>query len=486
MEAPFYFSKINLNEEYGKVSTPLKPTLRAIGKLFDKSGVPRFIIIINVDLSHFYAEILQINKQEINSIIVDNLGEFKYHNDFDNCFGLQRKTNINFKKIFNIPIDSLVNTNLSKNLIRDANNQNYIYDVKNVAYSSGLNQLYLITIARQKDILANVNLINKYSLHLVLIICCILFIIIFSYAYFLAKKIRKVTTAINSYSDTSFSTSYLADIKDRRDEIGLLAQTYITMKNEIDSNITKLKSSLKREKVAIQEKDEFLQNMGHEIRTPLTNILGLTSLLTRNKPTEAQKPIISALERSTRNLNGLMHDILDEQKLIQGKITLTPTDANIHELLQNIVSNYMFEAVEKGLAIHLDTSKTIREKYYVVDILRFEQIVTNLLINAIKYTAKGSIGIKASIDNKQLKVEIADTGVGIESEHLNKIKNRFYRVNNSKNHKEDGFGLGLSIVLKLINLFDGNLEVSSSPKKGSIFRFTIPVNTATSRNIPVH
>jgi signal transduction histidine kinase/CheY-like chemotaxis protein len=480
VEQRFYFSEINLNEDYGKISIPFKPTLRAISKLYDRNGVLKFLIIVNVNLSSFYEDISQINKQEIKNIIVDSLGDYKYHSVFENCFGKQKGTNSNFESSYNVNLNTFFYS--ENNTLLSFDEQPHVYHLKKITYSEGLNTLYLITIASQKDILINVNSINKYSLYVVFIICIILFTLICLYAYFFAIKIRGITSAIESYNTQDFSDSYLINIKERKDELGLLARTYLKMKNDIDTNIVKLKNSLKKEKEAVKDKNEFLQNMGHEIRTPLNAILGLVKLLTRNKPSENQIPIINALERSANNLNGLMHDILDEQLFIQGKIILTPSETDIDKQLKTIVSNYVFDAIKKGLKINLKTSEELKTKKFSFDTLRFEQVVTNLLVNAIKYTSKGQIDIEAKVNKEQLFVEVKDTGSGISSENLKKIKTRFYRVDNPSTSKEEGFGLGLSIVKQIIDLFRGSLEVHSIPEKGSVFSFSFPIEEVEIKN----
>ena len=475
VEEPFYFSEVSLNEDYGKITKPLQPTLRAISKLYDEKGNVKFLIIINVDLSIFYEEISQVNKQEIKTVIIDSLGDYKYNDDIKNCFGNQNKTGINFKKKYKVKLESVLNPKNSDYTLKDFDNQKFISISKKITYSSGINSLYIVSIASQKEIFANVGYLNKYSIYTVIIICIVIFVIFCFYAYYYSIRIRKITSAISSYNDKNFSNTYLKKIIHRKDEIGILALTYLKMKNNIDSNLETIKNSLKREKEAVKDKNEFLQNMSHELRTPLNAILGLIHLLNKNKPSEVQKPIINALERSANNLNGLMHDILDEQRLKEGKISLTFQKTNIDKLLQTIVSNYTFKAIKKGLKINLKTDSSIKNKSYLLDSLRFEQIVTNLLVNSIKYTSKGYISIHGKEKNKQLTIKVVDTGQGIKPENLEKIKTRFYREKDNHETKEEGFGLGLSIVKKIIDLFKGTLEVNSILGQGSTFSFSIPI-----------
>ena len=474
-EEDYYFSEITLNEEFGEVSEPYTPTLRAIGKLYDLQNDVSYLIIINVNLSNFYKEISQLNESEIKNVMVSDVGEYKFHEMIENCFSKQTVSEKYFHSDYKVSHKMISQANNTVNFVDDINGNSHILKITPLFYSSNLNKLYLITIASEESIFANINNINNYSLSLIAFICLILLLSIFFYTYYFIKKINRITKEINDYNTLNTQDSYLNQIKYRGDEIGVLASSFLRMKNDIDANVSKLESSLLREQKAVKEKNEFLQNMSHELRTPLNAILGLISLLHKNNPTAKQKPIINALERSGKNLNGLMHDILDEQQILQGKITLNPIKTDIVLLLKTIVSNYKFEAIKKGLELNLYVEGDIEGKNFLIDPLRFEQVLTNLLINAIKYTSEGQIVIKVLLESSNLSLSVSDTGSGISSKHLEKIKERFFRIPSKENSKEKGFGLGLSIVKKIIDLFGGTLEVQSIPNKGSIFSFKIPV-----------
>lgn len=473
VKAPYYFSEINLNEEHQEISKPYRPTLRAIGKLYNTNNTLKYLIIINVDVTSFFNDIKEISKQDILNVVIDVEGDYKYHENFNFSFGKQRNTGSNFFNNYKVK-PSILQNNSGKTLV-DTNNQVFLYHVKPIQYSSGLNTLYLITLANEKAVLANVNNVNSYSLLTIVIICVVLLLLVCFYAYYFILKLQKVTTAISNYAEADIYENQLAEIKNRSDEIGLLSNAFLQMKAEIDASFKKLKIALQREKEAVEDKKVFLQNMSHELRTPLNAILGLVYLLDKNKPSAKATPIINALGRSANNLKGLMHDILDEQSLLEGKIKLNPTQCNINELLETIISNYTFDAVKKGLKITLNTDKLIRTNSYMLDVLRFEQVVTNLLVNSIKYTLQGQIEVGSSIKNNNLIVWVKDTGLGIKPENLNKIKNRFYRENTNKIKREDSFGLGLSIVKQIIDLFKGELQVQSVFGKGSTFKFIMPI-----------
>ncbi|MCP4976111.1 MAG: response regulator [Maribacter sp.] len=477
----YYYSEINLNEEFGEISIPHTPTLRAIGKVFNNKGQLKTLLVINVDVSAFFEEVNQIEKQGIETILVNQNGEYKYTNDFSKCFGMQLGTKDALENDYEIILNEFLSETDRNGMFSNHQNIPYLYYLDEVPYSDGIHSLYLITLASKEAILINVAKINRDSLVMVIIVCLFFLAIIYAYSNFFSKKLTKITSAISDYEKGNASNDHLVNVKKRKDEVGILARSFSTMRKEIDFRVVELKESLKREKKAVAEKNEFLQNMSHELRTPLNAILGLTQLLHKNKPSSTQVPIIDSLHRSTSNLNGLMHDILDQQKLMTGQITLHPVATNIYEQLQSIVSNYRFEAIHKGLQLNLVAPSELKEKYYLIDPLRFNQVVTNLLVNALKYTTVGQIEILANLqenDNIRLTIDVRDTGQGIDAKNLHNIKERFFRVINENTLRIDGFGLGLSIVKKIVDLFGGDLNVTSELGKGSIFNFSIPIEEA--------
>ncbi|MDN5216958.1 ATP-binding protein [Fulvivirgaceae bacterium BMA12] len=483
----FYYSEISLNEEFGKISRPHIPTLRAIGKVFNQEDQLKTLLVINVDVSAFFEEVNQIGKQEIASLIIDDRGEYKYANDTIKRFGRQLGTGEAMTNDYDIVLkDFLLETNRN-GVFLNRQKVPHLYHLDEMSYSDGLHRLYLITTASKEAVLANVAKVNRDSLLMVIIVCLFLLALIYLYTNFFSRKLSKITLAISDYEKGKVPSDHLTKIKKRKDEIGLLARSFSTMRKEIDFRVVELKESLKREKKAVAEKNEFLQNMSHELRTPLNAILGLTKLLHKNKPSSAQIPIIDSLQRSAGNLNGLMHDILDQQKLMEGRITLHRVATNVDEQLQTIVSSYRFDTIQKGLELSLTVSSELKEKYYLIDPLRFNQIVTNLLVNAIKYTASGQIDIQAGVlerERSHLTIDVRDTGRGIDPQNLLNIKERFFRVMNENTLRIDGFGLGLSIVKKLVDLFGGDLNVTSELGKGSIFNFSIPAEVAPPDSSP--
>ncbi len=467
----FYFSEINLNEEHGVISKPHTPTLRAASPIFVKNSKLKGIVIINVNLNTFYKTLDQISNTELSLFLVDSLGQYLYAPNKLKTFGLQTKSKKNFYSDFK-PDSVKTITNGFENFTDNHGNKLLSYN-KKLSYFNGKRNMSLIASIPHNDLMQSALSVRKKSIHTILLICFLSLLITWFFLNLFSKKINLITKAIRNYEEGI--TDKIELPTKRKDEIGVLANTFNKMKNTIDQNVLALNKSLKKEKLAKQQRDDFLQNMSHELRTPLNAILGLTELLHKNEPSTSQLPIINSLDRSANSLAALVYDVLDHQKLIDGNLQLENKSVSIAEILQNIHATYQFEAVHKNLSFHLSLDKNLKEHNYLTDSLRLSQIITNLIINAIKYTNKGSISLSGKIVNNNLEVIVQDTGIGIKAENLSKINERFFREKENISGRYGSYGLGLSIVKQLTLLFRGNISASSKLGVGSSFSLSIPV-----------
>ena len=250
----------------------------------------------------------------------------------------------------------------------------------------------------------------------------------------------------------------------------------ITLKKFVDKGIREAKLIAEK---STEAKSVFLSNMSHEIRTPLNVILGLTSLLQKDNFLDINKTRenIDGIKFSAENLLALVNDILDFSKIEAGKLTLNPTDFNFHELITNISRGFQIKAKEKGLNFIVDMDVNM-PKFVIGDQFRLNQILTNLLGNAIKFTSKGLVKIKVSVIEAQynanlIEFSVSDTGMGIPEDKLQQIFTSFYQVHKPGKNKIEGTGLGLSISKQLIELHNGELKAFSKVDEGSEFKFQI-------------
>ncbi len=250
----------------------------------------------------------------------------------------------------------------------------------------------------------------------------------------------------------------------------------ITNKKIRDNEIREAKVFAEK---SAKAKSIFLSNMSHEIRTPLNVILGLTSILQKSdfSDLKTDRTNLDGIQFSAENLLVLINDILDFSKIEAGKLTLHKTDFNIHELITNVSRGFKIKAEEKGLNYTTDIDPTL-PKFIIGDQFRLNQILTNLLGNAIKFTKKGEVRITVTSEKKRpntvlINFTVSDTGIGIPKDKLDNIFQSFYQVNEPGKNKIEGTGLGLSISKELIERQGGTLKVDSIPNKGSCFNFSI-------------
>jgi PAS domain S-box-containing protein len=223
-------------------------------------------------------------------------------------------------------------------------------------------------------------------------------------------------------------------------------------------------------------KEIFLANMSHELRTPVNGIIGLTNMLRKSGVNEQQANLLEMMETSSRSLLGVINDILDISKIEAGKFNIVRTPGNLREIINMVHGLLKFNADEKDIKFTLQIDKDVPEAL-MVDSLRLNQILMNLLSNSIKFTSHGYVTLKVLVLQKlnekvKLKFAVEDSGIGIPADRLSKIFESFEQAEEDTASRYGGTGLGLAIVKKLVELKGGELSVISKEGKGSEFSFT--------------
>ncbi|MDJ0508107.1 MAG: HAMP domain-containing sensor histidine kinase [Crocosphaera sp.] len=217
---------------------------------------------------------------------------------------------------------------------------------------------------------------------------------------------------------------------------------------------------------------ELISDMTHELRTPLTVMRGYLEELA-NGSIEGDTLLYLNLVKETRRLERLIHDLQELSKAEAGYLSITLHPINLIPLLNSLVERFADQIMDDGPMIKLECPTDLPS--VLADSDRSEQILVNLIGNAIRYTEKGSITVKAWQDNKKVWVAIIDTGIGIKPDDLPYIFERFWRADKSRSRYSGGTGIGLAITRRLVELQGGKIEVESEIEKGSIFRFSIPI-----------
>lgn len=246
-------------------------------------------------------------------------------------------------------------------------------------------------------------------------------------------------------------------------------------------DITQRKKDAEELVRAQKAKEQFLANMSHEIRTPVNGIAGMVNLLSENITAEDRTKYLSAIKNSTQSLKAIINDILDLSVIESGKLKFEKIGFNIRYQLGAVTDTFIYQAKEKGIDIYYSITPEA-DTVLLGDPVRLNQILINLISNAVKFTHVGSINVDVSLEKKvektlYIKFNVSDTGVGIPENKIHHIFDTFTQADESVTRRYGGTGLGLAIVKQLVDLQDGQISVSSSENKGTTFTFLIPYNT---------
>ncbi|QOY36893.1 sensor histidine kinase [Anaerobacillus isosaccharinicus] len=241
----------------------------------------------------------------------------------------------------------------------------------------------------------------------------------------------------------------------------------IRSKDEIGSlgtAINDLAMDLKRYR---DSRSEFFANISHELRTPLTYLKGYSRVLKEElyNSNEEKLQYLNIIDNETTRLTNLINDLSDLSMIEEGKIVLNNVEIDITQIVEDVFQKTKYRAEQKGLLFSIKVPSEV--PFIYGDGLRLEQIFINLIENAIRYTDNGTICLEILVDEKEVKIIIKDTGIGISKENLQFIFERFFRLEKSRSRKYGGSGLGLSIVKKLVELQNGAITVESKVNIGT-------------------
>ena len=290
----------------------------------------------------------------------------------------------------------------------------------------------------------------------------------------ISRPIMRLAAAARRYGQGDLDIRINSD---KKDEIGRLSSAFDQMAADIDNSRQDLVESRDAAQAASRAKSEFLARMSHEIRTPMNGISGMSEMLAQSNLDDAQDRCIHIIQRSSETLLSIVNDMLDFSKVDSGKIELRVTDFDISRIVEDSIDMLAAQAEAKGLIIGLEFDGVAKE-LVSGDAERIQQIVINLLMNAIKFTASGEIGVVVrefhrEARHTEFRISVTDTGIGIDADKLNRVFDLFFQVDGSSTREYGGTGLGLAICKQLVELIDGQIGVSSELGKGSEFWFTV-------------
>ncbi len=426
-----------------------KPQYRdfAIQRLENTTGQPYEVEIVRKDGSSFYAEVISkshfYNDKHVKILSIRDITDFKstveklksseakYKTIFENAgdgilIGNEKgeiiEANQSFLNITGFTKDEIINQHISKIFTPESIKDNPMrFDLVDVGQS----------VILERDIIG--------------------------------KNGEAIPIEMNSKKPDEHH--YLAIVRDLRDRK--------KAENELRERNIELEIAMEKAKESDRLKSSFLANMSHEIRTPMNGIIGFSELLKNQSLTPQQKEeYLNLILSSGQQLLDIINDVLEISKIETGQIEVTKSQFNLIDLLNTVKSFFapMAQQSNNNILIQLPNIKAVN---IYSDRSKIQQILTNLINNSLKFTTNGTVEIIIQTNDREVIFEIKDNGIGIETQYLPTIFDRFTQAKHS-NSTNKGTGLGLSICKKLVTILDGEMWVESEVNRGSSFYFSIP------------
>lgn len=379
--------------------------------------------------------------------------------DFENLNALLTSYKTSFAKAVQVNRNYLNLVNVVM-----AGDANEFGELSNILRELSLDRLKSIKEVGDESILTTKSILNLLSLAIVLY----LLVLAWFFHVHITKAIARLTGSFSRFLNSDLSAP-IHHTK-RTDEIGVLAQAA--------SRFRDMSIDLEKEKKAAEHtskvKSEFLANMSHEIRTPMNGVLGMAAQLQETDLSEKQKEMLDVITSSGQSLLVVINDILDLSKIEANKIDLEKQPIDLEKMFRTLEFFFKKQALDKGVKLSFEVPD--QRVVFLGDETRLKQVLINILGNAIKFTDNGEVVVNAKAviqANKKVSLlfSITDTGIGIETEYLDRLFDAFSQADTSITRKFGGTGLGLTITSKLLKLMGSELKVDSQVGCGSKFYF---------------
>ena len=291
--------------------------------------------------------------------------------------------------------------------------------------------------------------------------------------FWLTRNLTTLTRASLAVASGNLSPP---PVPEGSDDVGQLGVAFNTMSRVISERVTELTAAKEAAEAASRAKSEFLANMSHEIRTPMNGIIGMTDLALDTNLNHVQIKYLRSVKASADNLLSIINNVLDFSIIEEGRFNLDMSPFYLRGMVGQTLRQLSTRAIEKGLEIVSRVEQNVPDAL-IGDLVRLQQVLINLVGNAVKFSGKGEISIVISLveqskESVLVRFDVTDRGIGIPLEQQQRIFDAFEQVDASTTKQFGGAGLGLSISKRLVTMMGGAINLTSTPGQGSCFGFT--------------
>ncbi len=464
-----YLSQLDLNRDFGQVSEPRIPTLRAATHFVGESN--EALVIINANLSSLFEEVQAMLSGADEVRLAGPSGDFLIHPDSGATFARDTGGSV-FLETEYPGASRFFSNGADGDWLEGVGGNSIARDLvfaKTVTLGWPERTLLIITSLPHEEFLGEIFKSGKRILTVTFLAAIAAALAALLVAAPLVKRLKALTEALKGYR----MGNELAGLpSEGEDEVGVAVSHLKEMAERVSSHVDKIENAHREAEQATRAKEEFLAVMSHGIRTPMNAVVGLIAALESNKPSPQQEPVIRSMRTAAENLMALLNTALDYTKLQAGHLEFAKVDFDVVELVKEVGQAYQPSVMAKGLALEVVAA----EQRLAVrgDPVRLRQILNNLVGNAVKFTRQGRIGILLEATGHRVSLSVQDTGPGIAESERETVFQKFEQATAASRKGEMGVGLGLAIARELVERQGGSLTLDSEIGRGSTFKVEIP------------